>query len=133
MATAGDDETQPNGGKAVLWEMTFGTEVRKMPHLGRVRAAAFSPDGQYLATTILRSSKGYLHLWNAASGQLIWTKVYNASESTIRTLDFSPDGQYLATGNERTPATLEKDTAILWKVNTGTKAHELEHNAGVGA
>ena len=131
VATAGDDETQPNGGKAVLWEMTFGTEVRKMPHLGRVRAAAFSPDGQYLATTILRSSKGYLHLWNAASGQLIWTKVYNASESTIRALDFSPDGQYLATGNERTPATLEKDTAILWKVNTGTKAHELEHNAGV--
>ena len=131
VATAGDDETQPDGGKAVLWEMTFGTEVRKMQHLGKVRAAAFSPDGQYLATTILRSSKGYLHLWNVASGQLIWTKAYNASDSTIHALAFSPDGQYLATGNERTPATLEKDTAILWKVNTGEKAYQLEHKDGV--
>lgn len=131
VATVGNDETQPDGGKAVLWEMTFGTQVRTMSHLGRVRAVNFSPDGQYLATTILRSSKGYLHLWNVMSGQLIWTKAYNASESTIHALAFSPDGQYLATGNERTPATHEKDTAILWNVNSGTKAHELEHEEGV--
>jgi len=67
-------------------------------------AAAFSPDGQYVASV---TNGGALQIWRLSDSKLLRT--LRAHTSQIRQVIFSPDGRYLATGSYDT-------TVRLWRV-----------------
>lgn len=69
-----------------------------------VMAAAFSPDGQYIASA---TNGGALQIWRLSDSKLLRTLRAHASQ--IRQVTFSPDGQYLATGSY-------DNTVRLWRV-----------------
>ena len=74
--------------------------------LGSLFSAAFSPDGQLLATGI----DGEVCLWQMAAGrQLLACKGHT---SWVQSLTFSPDGKLLASGSH-------DQTVRLWDVQTG--------------
>jgi WD40 repeat protein len=80
-----------------------------------VRAMAFSPDGQTLATVAW--AERAIRLWDAASGRL---KSATASQPVpIESLAFSPDGQRLA-------AALGTGTIRLWDATSLTESGVLE-------
>ena len=56
-------------------------------------SAAFSPDGQYLATA---TQAGVLRLWQTKTGQLY--RKWPAHPQNADSVAFSPDGRYLASG-----------------------------------
>jgi len=60
-------------------------------HLGAVRAAAFSPDDQVIATA---SDDGTAILWNAASGKRIG--VLKAGPGSLTDIDWSVKGEFVA-------------------------------------
>jgi WD40 repeat protein len=99
-------------GQAELWDVASGRRKALLKGLeGNFTAAAFSPDGQILATggfagrmkevtTIAdeREWKGEARLWDARTGQLKAT--LTGSQKAVWTLAFSPDGRTLATGSD---------------------------------
>ncbi|MEK6299117.1 MAG: protein kinase [Acidobacteriota bacterium] len=76
-------------------------------HSAGVWTAAFSPDGETLATG---DTNGIVKLWNTASQRLLAT--FNAHSARVSSLMFSPDGRLLATGSYDA-------TAKLWDAGTG--------------
>jgi hypothetical protein len=92
--------------------------VARMEHEGGVRAVAFSPDGQWLAT---RSGDGTARVWEAASGQEV---ARMAHEAEVWAVAFSPDGQWLATGSY-------DGTARVWEAASGQEAARMAHKAPV--
>ncbi len=74
---------------------------------GGVVGIAFSPDGEYLATS---DTKGDIQIWDAKT----LTKHANCQGHQHWTwaIDFSPDGQYLVSGSD-------DGTVKLWDVATG--------------
>jgi WD40 repeat protein len=59
-----------------------------------VRAVAFSPDGQFLATG---STDSTARIWDVGAGGQLVTMQH---EGPVRAVAFSPDGQFLATGSQ---------------------------------
>ena len=74
---------------------------------GGVVGIAFSPDGEYLATS---DTKGDIQIWDAHS----FTKLTNCQghQHWTWSIDFSPDGQLLVSGSD-------DGTVKLWDVATG--------------
>ncbi|MCE2434987.1 MAG: hypothetical protein J4F29_19005 [Candidatus Latescibacteria bacterium] len=62
----------------------------------QVLAAAFSPDGQYLATDGYDGSNTSVILWRVSSG----TEVRRLAAGNVFAIAFRPDGQYLAVGDD---------------------------------
>jgi WD40 repeat protein len=72
------------------------SSLRPLRHDSPVLSAAFSPDGQYVATA---TQAGSVELWQvktAKSGQLC--QKWAAHQATAHSVAFSPDGRYLASG-----------------------------------
>ncbi|MFO0887813.1 MAG: c-type cytochrome domain-containing protein [Isosphaeraceae bacterium] len=68
------------------------------PHVDRVLALDFSPDGQTLAAGGgAPASSGELKIWDAAGGKLV-RSLDSLHSDTIFALRFSPDGKRLASG-----------------------------------
>ncbi len=76
-------------------------------HLGAVKTAAFSPDGNFLVTG---GRDRTAILWEIKTGREMRTFI--GHEGTIVALKFSPDGKFIATGST-------DKTAKLWDVATG--------------
>lgn len=76
-----------------LWRLSDGSLLQSLPGVaGQLSHPAFSPDGQFLAT----SSDGQIILWQLPDGQMRW----NAREpgTPANDIAFSADGQMIAVG-----------------------------------
>jgi len=88
-------------GAVELWSTTATPTDRPVrvlrPHAERVRAMAFSPDGETLyAAAGVPSRGGELKAWRVADGQLLFSSAEHSD--TVLALAVSPDGKRLVTG-----------------------------------
>ena len=60
-----------------------------------MHSVAFSPDGQYLASS---SGDKAVKLWRVENGEC--TRTMEGHSETVQSVAFSPDGQYLASGSD---------------------------------
>ncbi len=81
-----------------------------------VASVAFSPDGATLATGAAGSISGDVHLWDAATGEMINT--FHGYDTVIDA-SFSPDGTTLATGDEEGVVHLWNTSGDLLHTLTG--------------
>lgn len=81
----------PREGAVKFWDIVAKTEPATLQNSGDVRALAFSPDGQILATGRAYSTK----LWNMATGQESATLPYGHHDY-FGSVAFSHDGKTLA-------------------------------------
>jgi WD40 repeat protein len=89
-------------------------------HADMIRALAFSPDGQRLATA---SADRTASIWNAATGRL--ERILSGHTKTVTDVDFSPDGASVATASE-------DGTVKVWSVAGGRLLQtHLAHNGAL--
>ncbi|MCX6627144.1 MAG: trypsin-like peptidase domain-containing protein [Candidatus Solibacter sp.] len=96
-----------------LWAIPSGRPVAELVHAGRVRLAAFSPDGNHVVTTSGADGteeQETAWVWSVASGRQ--TKRLDHRER-VCAIAFSPDGKYLVT----------TDRSLLRTWNASTFAH----------
>jgi tetratricopeptide (TPR) repeat protein len=73
----------------MIWDLAAGARVQVLrSHRGAIHAAAFSPDGRWLAATGEGSS---IQIWDPESGQKLWT--LDGHAGPVCALAFSPDGR----------------------------------------
>lgn len=93
-----DEAGQPfaigtKGNSAHLWNLTTGQQQAGFEGAPAIRALAYSPDGQWLASG---QGDGTVHLRQAASGREV--AVLQGHKGQIASLAFSPDSKTLASG-----------------------------------
>ncbi|MBW4620150.1 MAG: AAA family ATPase [Cyanosarcina radialis HA8281-LM2] len=97
-------------GQVRLWRVSDGQPLwSAVGHAQWVRAVAFSPDGETLASGSA-DGNGIIKLWDVQTGQLRQT--LQGHQGAVRAIDFSPDGQTIASGG------LDR-TIKLWDACTG--------------
>jgi WD40 repeat protein/uncharacterized protein YjbI with pentapeptide repeats/Mrp family chromosome partitioning ATPase len=116
-ATAADCQGGSLPGLCVL----PGRPIPRLPMTGVwFTCAAFSPDGQRIATG---ASDKTARIWDAATGKTILS--LEGHEASVRSVAFSPDGQRITTGSS-------DKTARIWDAATGKTILSLEgHEASV--
>jgi eukaryotic-like serine/threonine-protein kinase len=78
-----------------LWDAGTGETCAILPHERELRALEFSPDSSRLVTS---GDKGFLHVWNVASGHL--EKTFKGPGSiVVVAIAVSPDGAQIAAGD----------------------------------
>lgn len=81
------------GAMARIWDVETGQELMTLSgHEDGVNNLAFSPDGNYLATT---GADNIVNIWDVRSGLLV-TTIDSQIEDGNGAIDFSPDGNRLA-------------------------------------
>jgi dipeptidyl aminopeptidase/acylaminoacyl peptidase len=97
-----------------IMEATSLSEIKTLRSSGCIWSAAFSPDGEYLATLEKAHDSGCnLGLWHTAD----WRRVSCLRKRSfltafVRSVAFSPDSTMLATG-------IQPDEVSLWSVESG--------------
>ena len=89
-----------------------------MPHENNVNAVAFSPGGDYLATT---STDDTARVWETTSGKEVARLLH---QNNVNAVAFSPDGKYLATAST-------DGTARVWDATSGKEVARMPHEDGV--
>ncbi|MHC4534640.1 MAG: GLUG motif-containing protein, partial [Planctomycetota bacterium] len=95
----------------------YGESGEMILGLGSLDAAAYSPDGKYIATA---GSLGAF-LWDAETGALVRT--FLGHTGGVLTVAFSPDGMRVLTGSF-------DDTAKLWDAETGQEIRTFGGHTG---
>src|SRR5215212_5692851 len=83
-------------------------------HKGKIESAAFSPDGQLLATAT--GGTGAPYLWEPTSGKLV-RKLEGAS-GKVKSVCFAPDAPLFATGTD--------ESVTVWRTDTWAVTGELK-------
>ena len=83
-----------NGDAAFLWDLRSRSHIKSYRDHGAVTQAAFSHDGQFVATAS-RSVK----VWDAVTGQSL-AKLESPHDGLVRSIDFSPNKLELATAGD---------------------------------
>ncbi|GAB4443093.1 MAG: NB-ARC domain-containing protein [Cyanobacteria bacterium J069] len=88
--------------------------------LGNVLAAAFSPDGQHMATG---DTDCQVRVWSSQTGQLLW--ICRGHQNWVRAVVYSPDGQLIAScGADQTIRLWTAKEGVAVKTLTG-HSHEV--------
>lgn len=74
-----------------MWDAASGQEVVR--HEDYASDIAFSPDGEYLATSADETAR----VWDVTSGQEVARITH---DQDLQSIAFSPDGEYLATASK---------------------------------
>jgi WD40 repeat protein len=115
-----------NASLAAVWEAATGKEVARITVGSPIRAAAFSPDGSYVASaacdrfdanTCVQSTT---QVWEPASGKEV-SRISQGGD--VVTLTFSPDGKYVASGGQ-------DGTARVWEAMTGEEVARMAPGPG---
>jgi WD40 repeat protein len=114
IVTASDLDTTP-----VVWDARTGARLTQLPETSGVLAAAFSPDGQLLATALV---DGMVRLWDPTTGAR--TAELRGHSGRLTALSFSRDGTHLLT------ASLDQ-TARVWDLSGSGRSVELRGHGGV--
>ena len=98
---------------------TNGTELRALTgHDSRIVGAAFSPDGQLVATASLDRTA---RIWSAKDGNTV--AILKGHRDALTTVAFSPDGQSLLTASR-------DGTARIWSALDGKQRVVLKGHSG---
>jgi RNA polymerase sigma factor (sigma-70 family) len=124
VASVGDDTGGAGGlgtSKTVrLWDVNTGTDVGRLQgHTGVVRAVAFAPDGQTIATG---SDDKMVRLWDAATGKELRT--LSGHENAVYSVAFAPDGKTLASSGR-------DKTVRIWDPITGRELRQFKGPSGL--
>ena len=116
MASAGSD------GTAVIWDAATGWHLFSLSgHTSELTYAAFSPDGEQLATA---SRDTTVKIWNVHSGEELRT--LSGHNATVNSVAYSLDGARLASAST-------DGTARVWDAGTGAELLNIStHPIGVG-
>jgi len=127
--------TAPDGVR--VWDTRTGRPLTDvLPHAGRIRSLAFSPDGQLLVVgcgtqgDFSRGERGLgeARVWAGATGRLLHVLPHPASVTVVC---FSPDGRLLVTG---CASGWRAEKAYRWDSLTFTeRTPSLVHSDGVAA
>ena len=79
-------------------------------HEGPVQAAAWSPDGEQLASA---DAQGIVKIWDVTDNKQVAS--FQAKAGGVRALAWSPDGKYLAAAGEGAPQLWETATGKEWR------------------
>lgn len=103
-------------GSACVRDIATGGEIRCFEgHAGEIRAVAFSPDGQLVATG---GSDKTARVWEVVTGKEVRRFLHPSFTSDTSEVAFSPDSRFLMTNTIR--------AAYLWDITTGKEVWRIE-------
>ena len=113
--------------KGTIWDASTGDEIMSFPENAGYVYAAFSPDGQYIASRATEywdvgQDNNIIKLRDASSGREIMS--FKGHEEEIYGMVFSPDSKYLASCDLA-------EAIRIWDVETGKNVRTLKHDGGV--
>src|SRR5262245_3451774 len=114
------DAKTPAPGEVNIWEIETGTKLLSVQHKGPVYAAAFSPDGAFVAG----ASEAGATIWNWRSGELHRT-FPGPSGGRYWALEFSPDGNRLVSGGGHQMMALPPELKV-WDIQSNQPTLDLQ-------
>ena len=121
-------------GRIAVCDTATGRELFACDGLsGGGYGVAFSPDGKRLATAtglLAPRHEGELTLWDAASGQLLWSRI--EKDTQMCSVRFSPDGSRIAVGSGgfNRPEDDAHASCMLWDAASGAKLKTIPGRSG---
>ncbi|HEV2950424.1 MAG TPA: WD40 repeat domain-containing protein, partial [Gemmataceae bacterium] len=118
-----------NDNRVRIWDAATGKlEAILEGQKGKVAAAAFSPDGETLATA--SDVDGMVWLWNVKTREPVLVIPEAADACTVETLAFHPQGKLLAVGGIDWLATGGSDGAIcIWDIQENRSSVVFDRGA----
>jgi len=110
--TYGEQNPRPIDLPVLVWDTSQDVIALRLAHPGYAGVAAFSADGQYLAT-----AGSSILLWEIPSGRRVAEML---PQQKVEDAEFSPSGKYLITGNANS-------SPQVWDVSTGSEVKRFEH------
>jgi WD40 repeat protein len=124
---------KPAKGQVSIWDAATGKQVHSLPGDTQWSTGiAYSPDGRWLSTggvaqtRQVKSERGVVHVWDAATGKLVHTLL--AHDESVEGVACSPDGRFLASAGEAAGRDFKDQTGEvkIWDAVTGKLVQHLK-------